>query len=196
MYLYLIFLFINVTTKVNAHVCQQFNSLSSCIDNPICQWCNSTTSRTNETLKGNSSGTCNMNTQCFYNNTECVSSIQLDYMCSLFNFFIMMGLLFILFSSMFYISYIAKQIIDKYFDIPAIGNGEAMRERTKEKAIILTIINVLLFTPPIVFWIIGSVAFIYYSIIIMGLVVILSCSTITTKYVKKNKIKSAYTQIN
>ena len=71
-----------------------------------------------------------------------------------------------------------------------------MRERTKEKAIILTIINVLLFTPPIVFWIIGSVAFIYYSIIIMGLVVILSCSTITTKYIKKNKEKSAYTQIN
>jgi hypothetical protein len=193
MYLYLIFLFINLCS---ANVCQQFNSLSSCIDNPICQWCNSTTSRNNETLKGNSSGTCNMNTQCFYNNTECVSSSQLDYLCSLFNFFLMMGLLFILFSSMFYISYIAKQIIDKYFDIPAIGNGEAMRERTKEKAIILTIINVLLFTPPIVFWIIGSVAFIYYSIIIMGLVVILSCSTITTKYIKKNKEKSAYTQIN
>jgi hypothetical protein len=97
---------------------------------------------------------------------------------------------------MCYISYIAKQIIDKYFDIPAIGNGEAMRERTKEKAIILTIINVLLFTPPLVFWIIGSVAFIYYSIIIMGLVVILSCSAITTKYIKKNKEKSGYTQIN
>lgn len=137
-----------------------------------------------------------MNTQCFYNNTECVSSSQLNYMCSLFDFFIIVGLLFILFSSMVYISYIAKQIIDKYFDIPAIGNGEAMRERTKEKAIILTIINVLLFTPPIVFWIIGNIAFIYYSLIIMGLVVLLSCSTVTTKYVKKKKIKSAYTQIN
>ena len=131
-----------------------------------------------------------MNTQCFYNNTECVSSSQLNYMCSLFDFFIIVGLLFILFSSMVYISYIAKQIIDKYFDIPAIGNGEAMRERTKEKAIILTIINVLLFTPPIVFWIIGNIAFIYYSLIIMGLVVLLSCSTVTTKYVKKRRLKA------
>jgi hypothetical protein len=97
---------------------------------------------------------------------------------------------------MFYISYIAKQIIDKYFDIPSIGNGDGLRERTKEKAIILTIINVLLFTPPLVFWIVGSIAFIYYSLIIMSLVIILSCSKLTTKYVKKNKVKSAYTQIN
>jgi hypothetical protein len=194
-------------TKGNAHVCQQFNSLSSCIDNPLCQWCNTTTNininllgnnsvanGTNSVTNVNSSGSCNMNTQCFYNNTECVS--QLNYMCSLLNFFLMIGLLFILFSSMFYISYIAKNILDKYFDIPSIGNGEAIRERTKEKAIILTIINVLLFSPPIIFWIIGNIAFIYYSLIIMCLVMILSCSTVTTKYVKKNKEKSAYTQIN
>ena len=207
MYLYLIFA--SFATKGNAHICQQFNSLSSCIDNPLCQWCN-TTINTNTNLLDNisvtngnysvtnvnNSGTCNLNTQCFYNNTECVSSSQLNYMCSLLNFFLMMGLLFILFSSMFYISYIAKQIIDKYFDIPSIGNGDGMRERTKEKAIILTIINVLLFSPPLVFWIIGNIAFIYYSLIIMSLVIILSCSTVTTKYVKKNKVKSAYTQIN
>jgi hypothetical protein len=196
--MYLILLFINLANMAivaSAHVCEQFDSLSSCIDNPICQWCNTTTN-INTKLLGNSSGTCNMNTQCFYNNTECVSSKQLDYICSLFNIFIMLGLLFILFSSMFYISYIAKSILDKYFDIPSIGNGEAIRERTKEKAIILTIINVLLFTPPIIFWIIGSIAFIYYSLIIMGLVMILSCSNITTKYIKKNKVKSAYTQIN
>ena len=196
--MYLILLFINLANLAivaSAHVCEQFDSLSSCIDNPICQWCNTTTN-INTKLLGNSSGTCNMNTQCFYNNTECVSSSQLNYMCSLLNFFLIMGLFFILFSSMFYISYIAKQIIDKYFDIPAIGNGEAMRERTKEKAIILTIINVLLFTPPLVFWIIGNIAFIYYSLIIMSLVIILSCSSVTTKYVKKNKEKSAYTQIN
>jgi hypothetical protein len=197
MYLYLILLFINLANLANvssAHVCEQFNSLSSCIDNPICQWCNSTTSELSE-ISGNSSGTCNMNTQCFYNNTECVSSKQLDYVCSLFNIFIMLGLLFILFSSMFYISFVAKKILDKYFDIPS-DNGEAIRERIKEKALILTIINVLLFTPPIIFWIIGSIAFIYYSLIIMGLVMILSCSNITTKYIKKNKEKSAYTQIN
>jgi len=97
---------------------------------------------------------------------------------------------------MFYISYCAKNILDKYFDIPSIGNGEAIIERTKEKAIILTIINVLLFSPPIIFWIIGSVAFIYYSLIIMCLIMILSCSTVSTKYIKKNKEKSAYTQIN
>jgi hypothetical protein len=189
MYLYLILLFINLA---NANVCEQFNSLSSCINNPICQWCNSTSSGNSS---GNSSGTCNMNTQCFYNNTECVSSKQLDYMCSLVNFFLMAGLFFILFASMFYISYVAKNILDKYFDIPS-DNGEAIRERTKEKAIILTIINVLLFTPPIIFWIIGTIAFIYYSLIIMTLVMILSCSTVTTKYIKKNKEKSAYTQIN
>ena len=203
MYLYLIFA--SLVTKGNAHVCQQFNSLSSCIDNPLCQWCNTTTnintnilgniSVTHSLANVNNSGTCNMNTQCFYNNTECVSSSQLNYMCTLLNFFLMMGLLFILFSSMFYISYIAKQIIDKYFDIPSV-NGDGMRERTKEKAIILTIINVLLFTPPLVFWIIGNIAFIYYSLIIMSLVIILSCSAVTTKYVKKNKVKSAYTQIN
>jgi len=202
MYLYLIFA--SFATKGNAHVCQQFNSLSSCIDNPLCQWCNTTTntnllgnySVTHSLYNVNNSGTCNINTQCFYNNTECVSSSQLNYMCSLLNFFLIMGLFFILFSSMFYISYIAKQIIDKYFDIPSIGNGDGMRERTKEKAIILTIINVLLFSPPLVFWIIGNIAFIYYSLIIMSLVIILSCSTVTTKYVKKNKVKSAYTQIN
>ena len=209
MYLYLIFA--SFVTKGNAHTCQQFNSLSSCIDNPLCQWCNTTIntnllgnisvtngnySVTHSLANVNNSGACNMNTQCFYNNTECVSSSQLNYMCSLFDLFIIVGLLFILFSSMVYISYIAKQIIDKYFDIPSIGNGEGMRERTKEKAIILTIINVLLFTPPLVFWIIGNIAFIYYSLIIMGLVVLLSCSTVTTKYVKKNKVKSAYTQIN
>lgn len=196
--MYLILLFINLANLAivdSAHVCEQFDSLSSCIDNPICQWCN-TTSNINTKLFGNNSGTCNMNTQCFYNNTECISSKQLDYLCSLFNIFIMLGLLFILFSSMFYISYIAKSILDKYFDIPSIGNGEAIKERTTEKAIILTIINVLLFTPPIIFWIIGSIAFIYYSLIIMGLVMILSCSNITTKYIKKNKVKSAYTQIN
>jgi hypothetical protein len=208
--MYLIFLCFNVAcfvTEGNAHVCQQFNSLSSCIDNPLCQWCNTTTdinnkllgnnsvaNGTNSVTNVNSSGSCNMNTQCFYNNTECVS--QLNYMCSLLNFFLMIGLLFILFSSMFYISYIAKNILDKYFDIPSIGNGEAIRERTKEKAIILTIINVLLFSPPIIFWIIGNIAFIYYSLIIMCLVMILSCSTVTTKYVKKNKEKSSYTQIN
>ena len=90
----------------------------------------------------------------------------------------------------------ANVVASVYFDIPSIGNGEGMRERTKEKAIILTIINVLLFTPPLVFWIIGNIAFIYYSLIIMSLVIILSCSTVTTKYVKKNKVKSAYTQIN
>jgi hypothetical protein len=188
MYLYLIVLFINLAS---ANVCEQFNSLRSCIDNPICQWCNSTSE-----ISVNSSGSCNMNTQCFYNNTECVSSKQFDYVCSLFNIFIMLGLLFILFSSMFYISYVAKNILDKYFDIPSIGNGEGIKERTKEKALILTIINVLLFTPPIIFWFIGNIAFIYYSIISMTLVMILSCSTVTTKYIKKNKEKSAYIQIN
>jgi len=207
--MYLILLFINLANLAivsSAHVCQQFNSLSSCINNPLCQWCNTTTdintklfgnnSVINSITNVNNSGTCNMNTQCFYNNTECISSSQVNYMCSVLNFFIIMTMLFVLFSSMFYISYIAKQIIDKYFDIPAIGNGDGMRERTKEKAIILTIINVLLFTPLLVFWIIGNVAFIYYSLIIMSLVIILSCSAVTTKYVKKNKVKSAYTQIN
>ena len=197
MYIYLSLLFFNLANLVNANVCEQFDSLNSCIDNPICQWCNSTSGGGNSSdYSGNIRGTCNMNTQCLYNNTECVNSRQLNYMCSLLNFFLLTCLFFILFASMFYISYGVKNILDKYFDIPSIGNGEAIIERTKEKAIILTIINVLLFSPPIIFWIIGNIAFIYYSIIIMCLVMIVSCSNVTNKYIKKKKEKSAYTQIN
>ena len=111
MYIYLSLLLFNLANLVNANVCEQFDSLNSCIDNPICQWCNSTSGGGNSSdYSGNIRGTCNMNTQCLYNNTECVNSRQLNYMCSLLNFFLLTCLFFILFASMFYISYGVKNI--------------------------------------------------------------------------------------
>ena len=187
-----------LTNLCQGHIytrCDNYIQLDQCIDNPFCQWCN-ISNKTNITYITYSS-ICKPNTECVYNNSECISNNKLNELCNLLDIFISLSLIFMLFGAMFYVSYFTKNLVDKYFDIP-IDNGEAIIKRGKEKVMILLIVNILLFIPPIIFWIIGSMAFIYYSIFLMGLVLILTCSTTTTKYYNKNKHKqkSAYTQIN
>ena len=181
----LLLLFTNVCSGHIYSRCDTYNDLDTCIDNPLCQWC--TNNITNVSI-------CKTNTECLYNSSECISNNQLLEVCSVIDIFISLSLIFMLFGSIIYISYFSKQIIDNYFDIPS-DNGEAIRTRNKEKAIILTIINVLLFSPPIVLWVIGSMIFLYYTIFLMLLIVLLTCTT-TKKYIKKKNKKSVYTQIN
>ena len=185
----LLLLFTNVCSGHIYSRCYTYNELDTCIDNPFCQWCN-VTNKINMTKIG----ICKTNTDCLYNRTECISNNQLVKVCSVIDIFISLSLIFMLFGSIIYISYFSKQIIDKYFDIPS-DNGDAIRIRSKEKALILFIINVLLFSPPIVLWEIGSMIFLYYTIFLMLLIVLLTCTT-TRKYIKKKNKKSGYTQIN
>jgi hypothetical protein len=170
--------------------CDSYNELNTCIDNPFCQWCNVTKEQNMTNI-----GICKQNSECLYNSSECISNNKLNGVCNVVDIFISMSLVFMLFGSIFYVSYVSKLILDKYFDMP-YDNGEAIRDRIKEKALILTIINVLLFIPPIILWIVGSMVFLYYTIFLMGLVVLLTCSTTTRKYIRKHNQKSAYTQIN
>ena len=158
-------------------------NMDTCIDNTLCQWC--TNNITNISI-------CKTNTECLYNSTECISNNQLLEVCNVLDIFISISLIFMLFGSIIYISYFSKKIIDKYFDIPS-DNGEAIRTRNKEKAIILTIINVLLFIPTIVLWIIGSMIFLYYTIFLMLLIVLLTFTT-TKKFIKK-KIKKVHIHV-
>lgn len=182
----LLLLFSNICSGHIYSRCDMYNELDTCIDNPFCQWC---------TINMTKIGICKTNTECLYNSTECISNNKLKQACNVVDIFISLSLIFMLFGSIFYVSYVSKLILDKYFDIPS-DNGEAIRDRIKEKALILTIINVLLFIPPIILWIIGSMVFLYYTIFLMGLVVLLTCSTTTRKYIRKHNQKSAYTQIN
>ena len=71
---------------------------------------------------------------------------------------------------------------------------EGERERVGDTARAIFIINVLLFSPPIVLWEIGSMIFLYYTIFLMLLIVLLTCTT-TRKYIKKKNKKSGYTLI-
>jgi hypothetical protein len=196
--------------------CDEYQTLNSCVDNPFCQWCNMNTTISNTisntkytntisntisnitTSNSNTSGVCKPNTECLYNSTECISNNQIAELCNVLEFFVSLSLLFMLFGSIFYISYFTKSILDKYFDIPS-DNGEAMHDRKEAKVFLLFIINMLLFVPPIVLWLINKVIFVYYTLSIMGLIILLSFTTITKKYNKYNKTnnqKSAYTQIN
>ena len=192
----LLLLFTNVCLGNFYSKCDSYNELDICIDNPFCQWCNITNEQnmTNEQNITNI-GICKTNSECLYNSTECISNNKLRNVCNVVDIFISMSLVFMLFGSIFYVSYVSKLILNKYFDIPST-DGDGMRDRIKEKALILTIINVLLFIPPIILWILGSMLFLYYTIFLMGLVVLLTCSTTTKKYIIKNNKKSAYTQIN
>ena len=112
-------------------------------------------------------------------------------MCSLLNIFFISGLLFILLGSIAYISYFTKTLLDKYFYMP---NEDGLKDRRKIKLLILTIVNILLFSPLVIFWSIDSIGFIYYYIFIMFMIILLSCCITTKKIYKSNK--SAYTQIN
>jgi len=178
-----IFIFLSFISVNNAHIystCEEYNNLNSCIMNPLCQWCNSS----NTTL--NTSGICHPNTNCFYNNSNCISNNDFNYVCDVFYVFFIMSMLFVLICCNLYISYNTKKILDKYFDDK---QNDAINERYKEKALIITIINILLFVPPLIFWIIGSIAFIYYFICIISLVSFMYCSMITTNVSKKDYIR-------
>lgn len=182
--------FINNIYLTNAHiynVCDNYNELDTCINNPLCQWCNNSTS--NKTTIGQ----CRINTQCFYNNTACITNNNVTLICSLMNLFFMLGLLFILLFSILYVSFFTKNLLDNYFDIPNSIDG--IRDRTKIKSTLLAIVNILLFSPLIIFWILDSIIFIYYYIFIMAAIILLSFS-ITTKKLYNYKKKKSYTQIN
>lgn len=185
---YLFYITCLSTSYSNAHMyntCSKLKTLNKCIDNPFCQWCNTT-----------NTSICRANTQCFYNSTECVSSNSFNNMCFVLNFFMNLALLFILLASINYISLFTKNILDSYLDIPNT-NGEGLQMRTHQKGLILTIINLLLFVPPIVFWFIGNIAFLYYFMFIMVLILIMGCSEKTTYYYKyKVNEKKKYEQIN
>lgn len=168
--------------------CDFYNDLDTCIDNTLCQWCNIT-----DKINITNTGICKPNTICLYNNTNCVSNNKLNNVCNVLDIFISLSLIFMLFGSIIYISYFSSNIINKYFYIPD-DDLEGIRTRKKEKAIILTIINVLLFIPPIVLWILGSMIFLYYTIFLMLLIVLLTCTS-TGNYIKKKKIKSGYVTI-
>ena len=189
----LFLLFINNIYLTKAHlynVCDNYNELEMCIDNPLCQWCNN--SVYNTTSNKTTIGQCRINTQCFYNNTACITNNNLTLVCSLMNIFYKLGLLFILLFSIFYISFFTKKLLDNYFDIP--NNIDGIRDRTKIKVILLTIVNILLFSPLIIFWILGSLIFIYYYLFIMCFIIVLSCS-ITTKKIYSYKNKNTYIQL-
>ena len=185
-----IFLFITITRAHIYNGCD-INTQNRCLDKPYCQWCNNT-------KLDNISYSCRLNTKCFYDNKDCVTNIKFDRMCLFLTIFTNMVLLFILLCSICYISNLTRKIIDRYFDIPE-NNGEALSERYKEKALILTIVNMLLFVPSIVFWVMGNITFMYYFMFIMVLIIILGCSETTNKYYRYNKKinkKSVYEQIN
>ena len=126
---------INVCSGYIYSKCDFYNDLDTCIDNTLCQWCSNNI--TNVSI-------CKTNSDCLYNNTDCVSNNKLNNVCNVLDIFISISLIFMLFGSIIYISYFSSQIINKYFDIPN-DNGDAITTRKKEKAIILSIINVLLF---------------------------------------------------
>ena len=185
-------LILNNADLTNSHlynVCENYNQLDLCIENPLCQWCNiSNNNSTNSTI-----GICRTNTQCFYNNTACITNNNVTLICSLMNLFFMLGLLFILLFSILYVSFFTKNLLDNYFDIPNSIDG--IRDRTKIKSTLLAIVNILLFSPLIIFWILDSIIFIYYYIFIMAAIILLSFS-ITTKKLYNYKKKKSYTQIN
>ena len=202
--LFTILFFTNLCSADMYSSCDEYNDLNSCINNSFCQWCNlnTTISKTNTNIKTNTTpntyGVCKPNTECLYNSTECISNNQIAELCNVLDFFVSLSLLFMLFGSICYISYFTKSILDKYFDIPS-DNGEGIRDRKESKAFLLIIINMLLFVPPIVLWLINKYVFIYYSLSIMGLIILLSFTTITKKYTKYSKFykqKSAYSRIN
>jgi len=170
--------------------CNHHRDTHNCIKNPLCRWCNISNSTTNIT------GVCNPNTQCFYNNSNCISNNEFNYVCNVFNVFLVMSLLFIVVACNLYISYNTKKILDKYFDNYKDINDDGIHNnhtyKYREKTLILTIINVLLFVPPLLFWIIDSVAFLYYFICVMSLVSIMYCSFLTKNIYRK----PSYTRLN
>ena len=196
--LFTILYFANLCSAEIYTMCDQYNNLNSCIDNSFCQWCTLNYSNTTLNTTPNTYGICKPNTECLYNSTECISNNQTAEICNILDFFVSICLLFILFSSICYISYFTKKILDKHFDI-SNDNGDGIQDRKEAKAFLLIIINMLLFVPPIVLWIINKYVFIYYSLSIMGLIILLSFTTITKKYTKYSKFykrKDTYTRIN
>ena len=185
----IVFLFIQT---VDTHVfsgCHLHTEKYKCLNNDFCQWCNNTDKSSNIT------NICRPNTKCLINNNGCEVNTKHKAVCMTIALFVNLALLFILLVSLVYISNFIRRTLDNYFHETTVGS-EGIGTYVKQKALILTVVDSLLFIPPVIFWFLGNIAFLYWFMFIMCLVLILSCSETTYKTYNKKEITSQYTQIN
>lgn len=185
----IVFLFIQT---VDTHVfsgCHLHTEKYKCLNNDFCQWCNNTDKSSNIT------NICRPNTKCLINNNGCEVNTKHKAVCMTIALFVNLALLFILLVSLVYISNFIRRTLDNYFHETTVGS-EGIGNYVKQKALILTVVDSLLFIPPVIFWFLGNIAFLYWFMFIMCLVLILSCSETTYKTYNKKEITSQYTQIN
>ena len=185
----IVFLLAQMTSGHVFSSCHIHTDKYKCLNNDFCQWCNNTDKTSNIT------NICRPNTKCLYNNNGCEVNTKHKNVCMTITIFVNLALLFILIVSLVYISNFIRRILNSYFYESTIIH-EGVSTHVKQKALVLTIVDSLLFIPPVIFWFIGSVAFLYWFMFIMTLVLILSCSESTYKTYNKKEVKSQYTQIN
>ena len=185
----IVFLFIQIAGAHVFSTCHTHDERSKCLANDFCQWCNSTDMSLNRTH------ICRPNTKCLFSNNECEVNNKHQRICMTINIFMNLSMFFILIVSLLYISHFTKRALDRYYAV-ATASEDGIETHLKQKALVLTIVDSLLFVPPLIFWIMGSIAFVYWFIFIMCLVLILSCSETTYKTYNKKEIKSQYSQIN
>ena len=167
--------------------CYHFKTLDSCIYNDFCQWCNTSDVSINRT--NITEYKCIPNSNCF-ENSNCIRKHRYNNMCITLNIFLNFVLIFILIYSVLYISTISSLIINKYTND---NKNDGIITRSADKRFLIILINLLLFGPLLIFWLLGKLMFVYYFIFIMILVIFVS----TASQLKKKSInKSGYTSIN
>ena len=195
----LLFTNLNFTDARVYGKCSNHLIKKKCLNDGMCQWCNHTKTIISNNITRNITGVCSINTKCLYNDSNCINSSKFKAMCVTVNIFFSLCLIFILLASMIYISSFTKRVLNNYYNNITVVNSnihDGINDYVKQKALIITIVDLFVFVPPVIFWCIGSIAFLYWFIFIMMIVILLSCSETTNDYYKRKVEKSSYNQIN
>ena len=190
MFIITLFSFLSLIVSANARIyprCYHFKTLDNCIYNDFCQWCNTTNNYLNNT--NSTEYRCIPNSNCFQN-SNCIRKHKYNNMCVVLNIFFNFVLIFILIYSVLYISTISSLIIKKYTND---NKDDGIITRSADKNFLIILINLLLFGPLLIFWLLGKLMFVYYFIFIMILVIFVSSAS----QLKRRRLnKSGYTSIN
>ena len=169
--------------------CYHYKTLDKCIYNDFCQWCNSSVHKHNSSVNNMTQYKCMPYSKCLDNN-NCITNNKHNNVCMTLNIFVNFVLIFILMYSIIYISTVSSMIIKKHINNNRV---DAITTRNSDVRYLTVLINLLLFGPLIIFWVLGKFLFVYYFLFIMLMVIFVSC---TGQLKKTSESKSGYIAIN
>ena len=169
--------------------CYHYKTLDNRIYNDFCQWCNISDHKHNSSITNMTQYKCMPYSKCLDNN-NCITNNKHNNVCLILNIFANFVLIFILMYSIIYISTVSSMIIKKHINNNRV---DGITTRNSDVRYLTALINLLLFGPLLIFWVLGKFLFVYYFLFIMLMVIFVSC---TAQLKKTKESKSGYSAIN